>query len=107
MGNESLCALAALIRHYRSQQIVKREICMQVPDTEANRKSCICDKGDCPTYNQNALSDTLFCAIGASPKIPRRVKCPVSYTHLRAHETDSYVVCRLLLEKKKKSKLKY
>ena len=27
----------------------------------------------------------------------------VSYTHLRAHETDSYLVCRLLLEKKKKS----
>src|SRR5664279_5836478 len=32
----------------------------------------------------------------------RRVECkPVSYTHLRAHETDSYLVCRLLLEKKK------
>src|SRR5680860_1742790 len=29
---------------------------------------------------------------------------PVSYTHLRAHETDSYLVCRLLLEKKKKNK---
>ena len=28
----------------------------------------------------------------------------VSYTHLRAHETDSYLVCRLLLEKKKKPK---
>src|SRR5665647_3560863 len=31
---------------------------------------------------------------------------PVSYTHLRAHETDSYLVCRLLLEKKKKTNLK-
>src|SRR5680860_1607583 len=31
----------------------------------------------------------------------RRVPFPVSYTHLRAHETDSYLVCRLLLEKKK------
>eukprot|EP01016_Furgasonia_blochmanni_P000858 TRINITY_DN10277_c0_g1_i3.p1 TRINITY_DN10277_c0_g1~~TRINITY_DN10277_c0_g1_i3.p1 ORF type:complete len:605 (+),score=136.12 TRINITY_DN10277_c0_g1_i3:113-1816(+) len=29
------------------------------------------------------------------------VEDPVSYTHLRAHETDSYLVCRLLLEKKK------
>ena len=27
----------------------------------------------------------------------------VSYTHLRAHETRSNLVCRLLLEKKKKS----
>src|SRR5665647_1477259 len=25
-------------------------------------------------------------------------RLPVSYTHLRAHETDSYLVCRLLLE---------
>ena len=30
----------------------------------------------------------------------------VSYTHLRAHETDSYLVCRLLLEKKKKKNTK-
>eukprot|EP00658_Telonema_sp_P-2_P007155 TRINITY_DN12666_c0_g1_i1.p1 TRINITY_DN12666_c0_g1~~TRINITY_DN12666_c0_g1_i1.p1 ORF type:complete len:414 (-),score=76.10 TRINITY_DN12666_c0_g1_i1:122-1363(-) len=31
-------------------------------------------------------------------------KCddPVSYTHLRAHETPEHLVCRLLLEKKKK-----
>src|SRR5678816_3261076 len=28
----------------------------------------------------------------------------VSYTHLRAHETPEHLVCRLLLEKKKKSK---
>ena len=27
----------------------------------------------------------------------------VSYNHLRAHETDSHLVCRLLLEKKKKT----
>eukprot|EP00658_Telonema_sp_P-2_P071385 TRINITY_DN60656_c0_g1_i1.p1 TRINITY_DN60656_c0_g1~~TRINITY_DN60656_c0_g1_i1.p1 ORF type:complete len:601 (+),score=87.03 TRINITY_DN60656_c0_g1_i1:575-2377(+) len=29
----------------------------------------------------------------------------VSYTHLRAHETPEHLVCRLLLEKKKKKKL--
>eukprot|EP00658_Telonema_sp_P-2_P014274 TRINITY_DN15420_c0_g1_i1.p1 TRINITY_DN15420_c0_g1~~TRINITY_DN15420_c0_g1_i1.p1 ORF type:complete len:536 (+),score=151.55 TRINITY_DN15420_c0_g1_i1:1131-2738(+) len=28
---------------------------------------------------------------------------PVSYTHLRAHETPEHLVCRLLLEKKKKN----
>ena len=34
---------------------------------------------------------------------------PVSYTHLRAHETPEHLVCRLLLEKKKKqnNRLKY
>src|SRR5664280_1548797 len=31
---------------------------------------------------------------------------PVSYTHLRAHETVLELVCRLLLEKKKKQKMK-
>src|SRR5665647_3309104 len=31
----------------------------------------------------------------------RNLPMTVSYTHLRAHETDSYLVCRLLLEKKK------
>src|SRR5678816_989451 len=30
------------------------------------------------------------------------VEAPVSYTHLRAHETPEHLVCRLLLEKKKK-----
>ena len=29
---------------------------------------------------------------------------PVSYTHLRAHETVLDLVCRLLLEKKKENK---
>ena len=31
---------------------------------------------------------------------------PVSYTHLRAHETVLDIVCRLLLEKKNKNKKK-
>eukprot|EP00658_Telonema_sp_P-2_P053894 TRINITY_DN4264_c0_g1_i3.p2 TRINITY_DN4264_c0_g1~~TRINITY_DN4264_c0_g1_i3.p2 ORF type:complete len:139 (-),score=41.29 TRINITY_DN4264_c0_g1_i3:52-468(-) len=31
----------------------------------------------------------------------RSMPTPVSYTHLRAHETPEHLVCRLLLEKKK------
>src|SRR5678815_147263 len=36
--------------------------------------------------------------------VQRSASCagPVSYTHLRAHETPEHLVCRLLLEKKKK-----
>src|SRR5665647_2002553 len=37
-----------------------------------------------------------------SCEVRQQVQCAldaVSYTHLRAHETDSYLVCRLLLEK--------
>src|SRR5450756_458942 len=39
----------------------------------------------------------------SSPALPRRASLliPVSYTHLRAHETRHDLVCRLLLEKKK------
>src|SRR5674536_354736 len=34
---------------------------------------------------------------------PCRRYGPVSYTHLRAHETPEHLVCRLLLEKKKQT----
>ena len=45
------------------------------------------------------------CLVTCSEKNPKgRTRKAVSYTHLRAHETDSYLVCRLLLEKKKKNK---
>src|SRR5665648_1181560 len=36
-------------------------------------------------------------------KSPFAFTAPVSYTHLRAHETRHDIVCRLLLEKKKKN----
>ena len=53
-------------------------------------------------------------ATGADPmldgepvdKPPLYPYVPVSYTHLRAHETVLDLVCRLLLEKKKERKLK-
>src|SRR5659263_647688 len=35
-------------------------------------------------------------------QVAQRRVLPVSYTHLRAHETRHDLVCRLLLEKKKK-----
>src|SRR5674536_339628 len=37
------------------------------------------------------------------PRVTKNAECkfiPVSYTHLRAHETPEHLVCRLLLEKK-------
>ena len=38
---------------------------------------------------------------GFQPSVQRVGHGPVSYTHLRAHETVLDLVCRLLLEKKK------
>src|SRR5665647_661231 len=65
-------------------------------------------------YQESTLSEAekaagmaLFCC--AKPQSDLVLDCrevsavnAVSYTHLRAHETDSYLVCRLLLAKKKK-----
>ena len=42
--------------------------------------------------------------IGPSEEHVNMAGIPVSYTHLRAHETRHDLVCRLLLEKKKKKK---
>ena len=47
----------------------------------------------------DGISDT------ADPVQPLRTVVPVSYTHLRAHETVLDLVCRLLLEKKKYKKI--
>src|SRR5674476_1306178 len=41
---------------------------------------------------------------GALYRIAALAAIPVSYTHLRAHETGRNLVCRLLLEKKKNRK---
>src|SRR5664279_5802558 len=55
-------------------------------------------------FSGGAFTDSLS-APPCTPRIRRREapaetrrRRPVSYTHLRAHETDSYLVCRLLLE---------
>ena len=45
----------------------------------------------------NSMTGTFECEKGDKRSVPA-----VSYTHLRAHETREDLVCRLLLEKKKK-----
>ena len=40
------------------------------------------------------------------PRIALAVATPVPYTNIRAHETKAKLVCRFLLEKKKKTKKK-
>src|SRR5665647_3731683 len=70
--------------------------------TEAHRPPWSCPRSRPRSYPVGTAS-------GASAVSPTARACDtqsfttVSYTHLRAHETDSYLVCRLLLEKKKKN----
>src|SRR5450756_2595385 len=56
----------------------------------------------CPTIATGSYtSDACFLA-GSRRATVDSAPGPVSYTHLRAHETRHDLVCRLLLEKKKK-----
>ena len=50
------------------------------------------------------IMDTSFTTGTMLPALMLERVAPVSYTHLRAHETGRNLVCRLLLEKKKKTK---
>src|SRR5680860_1196530 len=61
-----------------------------------------------PFSGQKDIEDKLIRAVGKPEerfkedalRLIRAIRfASVSYTHLRAHETDSYLVCRLLLEK--------
>src|SRR5450756_3033704 len=49
----------------------------------------------------NGLPRRLAKAVRELASVLMRMPNPVSYTHLRAHETRHDLVCRLLLEKKK------
>src|SRR5680860_1684120 len=48
-------------------------------------------------YNANGEIGLLVDGFDKKPYFMEPYNTPVSYTHLRAHETDSYLVCRLLL----------
>src|SRR5664279_6046902 len=49
-------------------------------------------------YGRARIGDRPFLVVDTGGFEPVATEgIPVSYTHLRAHETDSYLVCRLLL----------
>src|SRR5664279_1955200 len=47
-------------------------------------------------HQQNLAGRKIAVLVLGQQQWPRRRPHTVSYTHLRAHETDSYLVCRLL-----------
>src|SRR5450759_926134 len=53
-----------------------------------------------PSYAPTGLARLWAGPTGLTPWASHRAYAPVSYTHLRAHETRHDLVCRLLLEKK-------
>src|SRR5664279_4951366 len=80
------------------EHVVRRRVADWVPPPVRIGGGCDTDSSSLPPYpnrqrkrtqNPHSVSSSLT---GGTTKT-------VSYTHLRAHETDSYLVCRLLLEK--------
>ena len=94
----------------------KRQVCGYVYEGEAAPEVCPVCKAPASKFKE--MDTTMAWAaeheVGIASDVPEDIKADlranfegecseaVSYTHLRAHETDSYLVCRLLLEKKKK-----
>eukprot|EP00658_Telonema_sp_P-2_P002443 TRINITY_DN10921_c0_g1_i2.p1 TRINITY_DN10921_c0_g1~~TRINITY_DN10921_c0_g1_i2.p1 ORF type:complete len:142 (+),score=23.84 TRINITY_DN10921_c0_g1_i2:111-536(+) len=70
--------------------------------------ACVClqHRSREPTWHSSTFgtTDCLFVDMPLVSRSPYSALIPVSYTHLRAHETPEHLVCRLLLEKKKKKK---
>src|SRR5664279_1031377 len=58
------------------------------PPTASVRAATV-SMDELPLVGSDPCRDRPLCAFGVICR-------PVSYTHLRAHETDSYLVCRLL-----------
>src|SRR5665647_19842 len=84
-------------------RLVNIVVCVkQVVDTEAEKRldpdSWRLDRSVdsiLNPYDEYAVEEALLLKEAHEGEVT--VLCTVSYTHLRAHETDSYLVCRLLL----------
>ena len=61
-----------------------------------------CKPSDCKVFGKGCTPQHPIGACMVSGEGACSAYYPVSYTHLRAHETKANLVCRLLLEKKKK-----
>src|SRR5664279_3415715 len=84
-----------LVRHGEFKQLAMQQA-VKVRPIPAPRGLVLDRNGQRLVDNRRALHLVI-----QREDLPTRPEA-VSYTHLRAHETDSYLVCRLLLEKKKK-----
>ena len=68
------------------------------PKSYGNRRISKCYRYFFDRLNEKDKNDEF---LYSTQDIQKLLRIPVSYTHLRAHETEADLVCRLLLEKKK------
>eukprot|EP00657_Telonema_sp_P-1_P009692 TRINITY_DN3930_c0_g1_i2.p1 TRINITY_DN3930_c0_g1~~TRINITY_DN3930_c0_g1_i2.p1 ORF type:complete len:112 (-),score=56.85 TRINITY_DN3930_c0_g1_i2:54-389(-) len=103
---DRLGSLISDVNTLKANALVMRK---EAEDTEHRSEeiAATCDN----LVNQSAAALAVVQAVRWKRKIGTKKRAedalgagPVSYTHLRAHETVLDLVCRLLLEKKKKNK---
>src|SRR5674536_55128 len=79
-----------------------------VPSSSVSGKPSTLRSQPMPAHSSRMAPCTSCAPVAGDQYIDPPSKCcpappAVSYTHLRAHETPEHLVCRLLLEKKKKT----
>src|SRR5664279_5722877 len=109
--NSSPWASAMMARASRSLSSARR--CWYQPIASASSVRDVQRRANVRTSSESSFGGSWYWSVGIRASCHRAsahrsfstrtgsTQVPVSYTHLRAHETDSYLVCRLLLEKKK------
>src|SRR5678815_896866 len=93
---------------FQSPEVARFQTCLQCTRGDSRRsepRTVRCERRTFLWQNGATRRYILCSPAPRSTNMPTRlVAClnSVSYTHLRAHETPEHLVCRLLLEKKKK-----
>src|SRR5665647_1039523 len=93
--------------HNLSSRLATEAVSLRTFDTNAPADAVVTNAAeaqlaaDTLDKHRKSIAPTYAALLNGQKFDPTNPKA-VSYTHLRAHETDSYLVCRLLLEKKKK-----
>src|SRR5665811_418130 len=100
MSRQSCCTSSSDLPSSSSQYSVRAMYQSALPTSIAMRPS---QRGSARSSQEVGGSSTKS-VFHAGVNSWTREPVPVSYTHLRAHETVLDLVCRLLLEKKKKNK---
>src|SRR5665647_3865735 len=93
-------AIATEVRHNLTPHVPFERVDSRRSAHCIGRRASLCEWTLWRPYSAQPQVDAELGALKTASKQPS-VQTAVSYTHLRAHETDSYLVCRLLLEKKK------
>ena len=94
-GNEKIISLGDIAMYTDTEEVPLKDVLLSMKKKENGAAVALDVKKASVKELQAYLAEVL-------PNFDRDRVYAVSYTHLRAHETGRNLVCRLLLEKKKK-----